>query len=388
MLHEFLTANRTELVDLCKSKVAQRRTASASDASLISGIPPFLDQLIKTLEVEQTAEPLRSRRVSGPSGGGPVASEIDATGARHGRELLEHGYTVEQVVHDYGDLCQAVTEMAIAHDEPIAVEEFQTLNRCLDNGIASAVKEFGVQRDLMFANGGVRSSNERLGMLAHELRNLIHSATLAVAAMKTGVVGTGGATAGVLDRSLARMAALIGRALADVRVTAGLPARHEVISLENFIAEAGSAASLEAGVWECRLAMGAVDPALGVEVDRDLLSAAVANLLQNAFKFTRSHTEVSLRAYASGERIRIDVEDCCGGLPPGSAQHMFDPFSQSGSDRSGLGLGLAICKRGVEGNLGALSVRDLPGKGCVFTIDLPRHILPDLPAGLAAPLRH
>ena len=105
-------------------------------------------------------------------------------------------------------------------------------------------------------------------------------------------------------------------------------------------------------------------------------------------KFTRSHTEVSLKAYASGERIRIDVEDCCGGLPPGSAQHLFDPFTQCGTDRSGIGLGLAICKRGVEDNFGVLSVRDLPGKGCIFTIDLPRHVLPNLPLGYVAPLSH
>jgi signal transduction histidine kinase len=376
MLHEFLTANRAELVALCKSKVALRRAFGASDASLESGIPRFIDQLIKTLEVEQTAEPLNSRRVSGPSGGGPVNSEIGTTAALHGRELLEHGYTVEQVVHDYGDLCQAVTELAVEHGEPIGVAEFQTLNRCLDNGIAGAVTEFGVQRDHLFANGGVRASNERLGMLAHELRNHIHSATLAVAALKTGYVGLGGATGGVLERSLTGMTILIDRSLADVRVTAGLPARHEVISLDGFIAEAGFAASLGAQAWECRLAVGAVDRALGVEVDRDLLSSAVGNLLQNAFKFTHSHTEVSLNAYASGDRIRIDVEDCCGGLPPGSAPHLFDPFTQSGTDRSGMGLGLAICKRSVEDNLGVLSVRDLPGKGCVFTIDLPRHSLP------------
>jgi signal transduction histidine kinase len=177
------------------------------------------------------------------------------------------------------------------------------------------------------------------------------------------------------------MAALIERSLADVRVTAGLPARRAVISLEGFIAEAAFAAALEAKAWDCRLTIDSVDPALGIEVDRDLLYSAVGNLLQNAFKFTHSHTEVSLKAYAAGERVRIDVEDCCGGLPPGSAQHLFDPFTQSGTDRSGLGLGLAICKRGVEQNLGALSVRNLPGKGCVFTIDLPRHSLPPITTG-------
>jgi signal transduction histidine kinase len=50
------------------------------------------------------------------------------------------------------------------------------------------------------------------------------------------------------------------------------------------------------------------------------------------------------------------------------------PYAQSGEDRSGLGLGLDISRRGVEANQGALKVRDVPGSGCVFTIDLPQHV--------------
>jgi len=73
--------------------------------------------------------------------------------------------------------------------------------------------------------------------------------------------------------------------------------------------------------------------------------------------------------------IRIDVEDHCGGLPQGAVEDVFLPFKQSGEDRSGLGLGLAICRRCVEANNGVLSVRDVAGSGCVFTIELPRRLL-------------
>lgn len=76
--------------------------------------------------------------------------------------------------------------------------------------------------------------------------------------------------------------------------------------------------------------------------------------------------------HATADRILIEVEDRCGGLPEGEAQRMFRPFTQGGNDRSGLGLGLSICRRSVEANNGILSVRDMPGSGCVFTIDLPR----------------
>jgi K+-sensing histidine kinase KdpD len=115
---------------------------------------------------------------------------------------------------------------------------------------------------------------------------------------------------------------------------------------------------------------------LVVDADRDLLASAVGNLLQNAFKFTRPHTEVKLSAYANGDRILIDVKDNCGGLPPGDAEKMFEPFTQRNEDKIGVGLGLSIAKRGVEANGGILSVRDVPGIGCIFTIDLPRHAIP------------
>ena len=121
--------------------------------------------------------------------------------------------------------------------------------------------------------------------------------------------------------------------------------------------------------------MSHVDSSLAVDADRDLLSAAVGNLLQNAFKFTEPQTAVNLRAYAVGGRVLIEVEDHCGGLLPNEAETMFLPFTQSGQNKTGLGLGLSISRRSVEVNKGTLSVRDQPGSGCVFTIDLPRHSL-------------
>ena len=65
---------------------------------------------------------------------------------------------------------------------------------------------------------------------------------------------------------------------------------------------------------------------------------AVGNLLQNAFKFTRHGTEVTLNAYAAADRILIDVEDNCGGLPTGDTERMFLPFMQGGVDKTGRGL--------------------------------------------------
>jgi len=338
------------------------------------GIPMFLDQLTKTLRLEQTMEPLSSRKVSGPSGGGkPVLSEIGETAARHGGELLHHGYTVEQVVHDYGDLCQAITDLAFDVGESIETDEFRTLNRCLDNGIAVAVTEYNYQRDFLLADKQSEVLKEHLGNFAHELRNLLNTAMLALTAIKAGNVGLGGATGAVLDRSLVGLHNLIDRSLTDVRNSTASPPQHQLFSLADFIAEVRLSADLEAEVKGCTLIVSDIDPLLAVDADKVLLAAAVGNLLQNAFKFTAPQTAVSLNAYAVSGRILIEVEDKCGGLPSGFEEKMFLPFTQGNADHSGLGLGLSISKRSVEANEGTLSVRDIPNTGCVFTINLPRY---------------
>jgi signal transduction histidine kinase len=116
-------------------------------------------------------------------------------------------------------------------------------------------------------------------------------------------------------------------------------------------------------------------------VDPDMLAAAIGNLLQNAFKFTKRHSEVHLHTSLVADRLLIEVEDHCGGLPTGSPEKLLLPFVQLGEDRTGLGLGLDICRRSIEANHGALRVRDIPGVGCVFTIDLP-YLSPGKPPAL------
>ena len=148
----------------------------------------------------------------------------------------------------------------------------------------------------------------------------------------------------------------------------------QVFSLKSFIEDLRLTASLEADARQCVFIVTEVDPTLALLGDRDLLLSAAGNLLQNAFKFTHRKTEVTLNAYSAGGRILIDVEDSCGGLRPGDTEAIFLPYVQRGSDKSGMGLGLSICQRSVEANGGVLSVRDIPGKGCVFTIDLPRQL--------------
>src|SRR4029077_7783455 len=137
------------------------------------GIPTFIDQLIETLTLEQKWEP-QAKSLSVRNARGEVASDVGTTAAMHGRDLFLKGFTIEQVVRDYGDVCQAVTNLAVETGMQISVDEFRTFNRCLDNAIAGAVTEFA-KHGPASNTGNLQTSNSLLKPLAQELRSHLHT---------------------------------------------------------------------------------------------------------------------------------------------------------------------------------------------------------------------
>ena len=359
MLHEFISANRAEIIRRCRATVATRPVPPPTLAEIDHGVPVFLDQLANALRLGLQSSP-----------------EIDETATQHGHDLLRQGFTVSQVVHDYGDVCQAITQLAVETNAPISTDDFRALNRCLDDAIAVAVTEYGRERQSGVDQENARES-ERLGYFSHELRNLLNTAMVAFEVLKTGNVGVAGSTGTVLDRSLLGMRALIGRSLAEVRLTQGIQ-NPEPFLVSGFIEELAPAAALEARARGIKLNVMPVEDGVAIEADRQVLAAVVGNLLQNAFKFTRPRTTVTLKVSSSAERVLIEIQDECGGLPRGNVDELFRPFEQRSGDRSGVGLGLAFCRWGTEANHGRISARTLPDRGCVFTIDLPRLSVPAL----------
>jgi signal transduction histidine kinase len=353
MLSEFLTEHREPLIARARGKVLQRRIPLPTDYELQHGVPLFLDQLVETLRIEgQVDRPLPA---------------MDPDAAHHARDLFTQGFTIGQVVHDYGDICQAVTELAEEVKALITTDEFHTLNRCLDNVTAAAVTEYGRQRELQASE----AETERLGFFAHELRNLIQTAVLSFQILRKGIVGVSGTTGNAHERTLRKLCDLIDRTLAEVRLESKIQ-QEARFALAPLIEEVVFPANLEASNRGLELVVAPPAGPIEVDADRQLLASAISNVLQNALKFTHRNGRVSLRTLAREDRVLIEVEDECGGLPPGKADELFLPFSQRATDRSGLGLGLAISRRAVEQSGGSVRVRDLPGKGCVFTIDLPR----------------
>jgi len=358
MLREFIAVNREEIIRRCRTKVATRSVSPPTDAEIDHGVPVFLDQLMDALRLGLTSSP-----------------DIGRSAVKHGHDLLRQGFTVSQVVHDYGDVCQSITDLAVETNAPISTDDFRSLNRCLDDAIASAVTEFGREQNQSTLDGETVRGSERAGFLAHELRNVLNTAIMAFEVLKTGNVGVAGSTGTVLHRSLMGARALIGRSLAEVRLNQGVQNR-EPFLVSEFIEELTPAARLEGRGRGIGLVVMPVEAGLAIEADRQVLAAVVGNLLQNAFKFTRPDTTVTLRVGARAERVSIEIQDECDGLPERSVDELFRPFEQRSADRTGLGLGLAFSRWGVEANSGRISARNLPNKGCVFTLDLPRVPVP------------
>jgi signal transduction histidine kinase len=350
VLHEFLVANRAAIIERTRAKVAARLAPRATEEELDQGIPLFLDELIDAL------------RASGPS-----VDAMAASATKHGQELLDRGFTVAQVVHDYGGVFQAITEVADETNAPLSSAEYQTLHQCLDEAIAQAVTGYTGRREQTISD----QETERLGALAHELRNALGGAMLSFQTLRAGSVGVGGSTSALLGRSLTRLATLVESSMAHVRLESGKHAS-ERVSVRDFIEDVEVGASMEANAQGITLSVRRADRGVDVVIDRQLLTGAVGNLLQNAFKFTRPHGHVSLWTSWTADRVLIDVADECGGLPPGDPDALFRPFEQRSTNRTGLGLGLTISRKSIEADGGLLRVRDIPGVGCVFTVDLPR----------------
>jgi signal transduction histidine kinase len=323
-------------------------------AGMTPGLPTFLDQLHGALA--------RASRHEGSD-----HAELKASASLHGGHLYHQGLTVAQVVNGYGDLCQVITALAIEDKAPIGSDEFQTLNLCLDDATANAVTSFAHQRDSVISAEGT----ERLGVLAHELRNLLNTAILTFGALQKGTVSIGGSTGTMHARSLSQLSALVDRSLADVRLDAGVQ-NVQRLAVRDILEEVEVGASIVAHTRGIVLLVAIVDPTVIVTADRQILAAAIGNLVQNALKFTDTGKKVTLRALTTASRVLIEVEDECGGLPPGHVEELLRPFTQRGGDRSGLGLGLSICVKAVKTMAGELHIRDLPGRGCIFTIDLPK----------------
>jgi len=174
----------------------------------------------------------------------------------------------------------------------------------------------------------------------------------------------------MVERGLRRMGEMIDGALSHASLRLGVIPRLAPLALRNFLQEIANDAAIEAQAKGIEIVVLAPEELI-VDADPRLLRSAISNLLYNGVKFSHERSKVVVSAARSDGRLTIEVMDGCGGLPPGRVEELFDPLVQRSADRTGFGLGLGIVLQAAEAHNGTVKVRDLPGKGCVFVVDLP-----------------
>lgn len=355
-LHEVLAAKRDDVLLRWRAQVKGTLAPEGMPPlELVNHIPEFVEEIVSALRMD-----------SGLSSRGPGPEE-SATAAGHGAQRLRLGFSLDAVVREYGALRDAIVATARDADAQLTFRELQVLFDAIITGIAHAVSEYTHQRDAEL----LRQANEHFAFIAHELRNPLSSATMAFQLLKEkGQLPAESRSVGAIERGLQRTSELIDQTLQIARVASGIEIRRQPTTLKALFedAELGAISEAESKGVEIR---SVIETDEQVALDTRLVRSALGNLVRNAVKYTSSGGAVQLRGNIVNGRAVIEVEDRCGGLAPGKVEEAFAPFVRLDNRQSGFGLGLAIAKQAVDAHGGGIRVQNLPGKGCIFVLELP-----------------
>ena len=348
---DFLKQNRDALLAKGEEKVCESlpTVASLTTEQLRDSLGLLLDEILESLE------PGRGRLSDRESS--PIARG-------HGAQRQVLNTAIADLVREYYLFLESAAELASDERTSLGPAGLLAFTKALFSATADAVAEY-VRRQEQQQR---QADFEYFAFVAHELRNPLSSTKLAweLLVRKREIDPR---RVEVINRGLGRLAELIDNSITRSRIGTGVEVRREPVAVDELVSEAQDDSTIDAETKNIRVVAAASGHV--VAADHRLLRSALTNLLRNAIKFTREGGQVAVRSRLAEGRVLIDVEDECGGLPPDRAEWLFAAFEQAGRDRSGFGLGLAISKQAIEAHGGTLSVKDVPGKGCVFTIDLP-----------------
>ncbi len=353
--HDALGGRTDEVIRRWKASVqGSLAPESMPRAELVDALPRFVREIVAAL-----------REDAGLPSSDPLPEESD-TACGHGNQRLRLGFSLDAVVREYGALHDAIVATASDAGAVMTTRELHVVFEAIITGIAKAVTQYTQERDAEF----VRQANEHFAFVAHELRNPLSSALMALQLLKKNhELPAKGRVAPALERGLRRASELIEQTLTTTRIASGVELRRQPTTLRELFEDAEAGAVPEADAKGVALHVS-VDNDRTIDVDPRFIQSAVGNLLRNAVNYTASGT-VELRGNVAQGRATIEVEDCCGGLPPGTVEKAFAPFVRLDAEQSGFGLGLAIAKQAAAAHGGTIRIQNLPGKGCIFALEIP-----------------
>jgi signal transduction histidine kinase len=220
----------------------------------------------------------------------------------------------------------------------------------------------------------IPSARERQMTLVHELRGALNVLMMGFGLIKQGAIEINPRVTVAMQHALVNMNKLIDRAMLDAKEIAESIVQQERLSTNDLMEELAAYAELVAKEKGHTFVMDNCPAEAFILVDRVIITQAMINLIQNAFKFTRPASYVTLSCSHSPEceSVTLSVTDQCYGLAVDDNVSQIKKFEQRHDDKSGLGIGVHITKGGIEAQGGELVITDHGEAGCTFAIKLPR----------------
>jgi signal transduction histidine kinase len=354
-LSNLLAARRVEILERWTQRISREHAdKDLSRGELWDHLPLFFDEVLAALaSVESSGEAVSA------------SEEITASTA-HGTQRLRVGFDLVEVIREYEILTECILDEIEVLGGSVSIRHFRRVQRLLNIARADAVSAYVERRDVEIA----RAHSQHVAFIAHELRTPLMNAFFATAALRKKARTEDERELSLLTRNLASLRELIDDVLTADRLAGKLQLKREALDLRALIDQVVADTRVTAEQRQIDITVSAPQ-VLPYSGDRRLLRSAIGNIIGNAIKFTHEGEAIAIRAEQRGESLVVDVEDACGGLPDGNVAELFEPFIQRGEDRTGFGLGLAIVKQAIEAHSGSALVRNIPGKGCVFTLQLP-----------------
>jgi len=353
-LSDLIALRRDEIIERFISRAREHGAAEALPTDqVVNSLGEFIDELTLGLNVERPKRP----GMTSPSG------------RSHGRQRFSIGYELGAVIREYRVLREVLFDVIEESGITVSLRDLRTFGNVFIDAITDAASQYGAERDAELR----KRTAQHVAFLAHELRNPLGSVKLGLDLMSKRGDLRPSRSLDVIERGIERLSTLIDDSLVTLRNAMAIEVEYVTLDVRRLVADVVSESAAEIEAKEHHLE---VEGDASLSADPKLLRSAISNLVRNAVKFTGPGGVIHVRIKQAAARVRIEVEDACGGLPPNATKKLFDPFVQAGADRSGFGLGLAICKQVAEAHGGEIRVHDIPGHGCAFILDLPETPVP------------
>ena len=286
--------------------------------------------------------------------------------AANNRRVIDSGEVCEfeEVVELGGDLRTFISVKAALVDEagaPYAV--------C---GVSTDITE---RKRLMSAlELAQRQKDAVVATVAHELRQPIAAigAALAVLQTEAGRDITDRARA-IADRQVQQLARLVDDLLDAARIAQGkVTLYRKRVALRPVLEAAVAVVQPLVQQRSQQLQVDLPADAIWLDADAARLQQVFSNLLTNAVKFTGPAGRITVAVEPASDTVAVRIRDTGRGIAPETLPHIFDLFTQAAPDGQGLGIGLAVVRRLVEGHGGSIEGRsDGPDRGSEFIVRLP-----------------